>query len=275
LQQFLAQARQQVRRLRQELEADPAATSKRRQAARRRAVDERQERVRQALGEMEQIEAQYAARNAHGYKRKKPPTEGGGAPPQDKRQPRASTTDPEARVMKGADGGFRPSYNVQFATDTRSGMIVGADVVNRGSDWEELPPMLDQLRRRYGQVPAQALVDGGFARFDSVVAAESRGSEVYAPLPSPKNAKLDPHRPHPKDPPAIAQWRLRMATEEAKQIYRQRAASAEWVNAQARNRGLRQFLVRGIAKARAVVLWYALAHNLMQLGHLEVQAQPG
>ncbi len=176
--------------------------------------------------------------------------------------------------MKGADGGFRPSYNVQFSTDTDSGIIVGMDVLNRGSDWEELPPMLDQLHRRYGRCPKQSLVDGGFARFDSVIAAESRGCEVYAPVPSPRNAKLDPHQPRPKEPPAITQWRLRMATEEAKRIYRQRAASAEWVNAQARNRGLRQFLVRGMAKARAVVLWYALAHNLMQLQYRTAQAQP-
>ena len=274
LKQFLEQAKQQVQRLRHELEEDPAASENRHRAARRRVARERQERVTQALAEMQKIEAQYAARNAHGYKRKKPPADDGGAPPQDKRQPRASTTDPEARVMKGADGGFRPSFNVQFATDTGSQLIVGVDVVNRGSDWEELPPMLDQLRRRYGRVPAQALVDGGFARFESVVAATNRGSEVYAPLPNPKNAKLGPHQPRPKDAPAIAQWRLRMATEQAKQIYRQRAASAEWVNAQARNRGLRQFVVRGIAKARAVVLWYALAHNLMQLPHLTAQAQP-
>ena len=108
--------------------------------------------------------------------------------------------------MKGPDGGFRPSYNVQFATDTGSQLIVGVDVVNRGSDWEELPPMLDQLHRRYGRVPAQALVDGGFARFDSVVAAASRGSEVYAPLPHPRKAKLGPHPPRPKDAPASAEW---------------------------------------------------------------------
>ena len=65
-----------------------------------------------------------------------------------------------------------------------------------------------------------------------------------------------------------------MAGEEASTIYRQRAASAEWVNAQARNRGLRQFLVRGMATARAVVLWVALAHNLMQSPYLTAQAQP-
>jgi transposase len=274
LNKFLEIADEQVQRLRRELEEDPAASENRQQAAKRRVALERQKRVTQALDEMEQIEARYAARNAHGNKRKKPPPDATGPPPQDKREPRVSTTDPQARTMKGADGGFRPSYNVQFATDTASGIIVGVDVINRGNDWEELPVMLDQLHRRYGRCPAQSLVDGGFAKFDAVVAAESRGTQVFAPIPRPKNAKLDPHQPRSKEPQAITQWRLRMATNEAKQIYRERAASAEWVNAQARNRGLRQFLVRGMAKARAVVLWYALAHNLMQLQHLTVQAEP-
>ena len=274
LNQFLEMADEQVRRLRAELEEDPAASENRQQAARRRAARGRQERVTRALAEMERIEAQYAARDARGNKRKKPPPDGTGSPPQDEREPRVSTTDPQARKMKGPDGGTRPSYNVQFSTDTASGIIVGMEVVNRGSDWDELPPMLDQIRRRYGRCPAQSLVDGGFAKFDSMIAAESRGSEVYAPVPNPKNAKLDPHQPRPRDPPAIAQWRLRMAGDEAKRIYRQRAASAEWVNALARNRGLRQIPVRGMVKARAIVLWYALAHNLMQLTYLTARAQP-
>jgi len=278
LKQFLSEAGEQVQRLRAELEADPGACERRERAARQRAAAEREARVNQALAELDRIEAQYAARDAHGNKKNKtrqPPSGDDGAPPKaDEREPRASTTDPEARRMKGPDGGFRPSYNVQFATDTASGLIVGLDVVNRGSDWEELPPMLDQLRQRYGRVPEQALVDGGFARFDSVVAAESKGSQVYAPVPCPKNAKLGPHEPRRSDPPEIARWRVRMASEEAKQIYRQRAASAEWVNAQARNRGLRQFLVRGITKAKAVVLWYALAHNLVQTARLNLLPQP-
>ena len=62
---------------------------------------------------------------------------------------RASTTDPEARTMKFADGGYRPGYNVQFATDTESGVIVGVEVTNAGNDSEQLPPMLDQLNDRY------------------------------------------------------------------------------------------------------------------------------
>ena len=171
LNQFLEMADEQVRRLRAELEEDPAASENRQQAARRRAARERQERVTRALAEIERIEAQYAARDARGNKRKKPPPDGTGSPPQDKREPRVSTTDPQARKMKGPDGGTRPSYNVQFSTDTASEIIVGTEVVNLGSDWEELPPMLDQLHRRYGRCPAQSLVDGGFAKFDSVIAA--------------------------------------------------------------------------------------------------------
>ena len=273
LKEFLEVADEQVQRLRRELDENPAASENRQQAAKRRAASERQERVTQALAEMEQIESQYAARAANGNKKpKKPQPDDSGSPPQDKREPRVSTTDPQARNMKGADGGFRPSYNVQFATDTASGIIVGLDVINRGTDWEELPPMLDQLQQRYGVCPEQSLVDGGFAKFDAVVAAEERGTQVFAPVPD--KGKLDPHQTRPKDPPIITQWRLRMATEEAKQIYRERAASAEWVNAQARNRGLRQFGVRGMIKAKAVVLWYALAHNLMRLPHLTAQAQP-
>ena len=278
LKEFLKLAEEQVSLLRTEIQSDPAAASKRQQAARERAVRERKERITNALAEMKQIESQYAAKNEHGNKRKKPPADSppgdAGSPPQDKREARASSTDPQARRMKGADGGFRPSYNVQFATDTASGVIVGLDVINRGADWDELPPMLTQLHQRYGRYPGQALVDGGFSRFDSVIAAENLGSEVYAPVPSPSNAKLEPHQPRPMEPPELTRWRLRMATQEAKDIYRQRAGCAEWVNALARNRGLKQFVVRGLVKTRAIVCWYALAHNVMRLAHLTPQVQP-
>lgn len=66
-------------------------------------------------------------------------------------------------VMQFSDGGYRPGYNVQFSTDTASGAIWGGDVVNAGTDALQLPPMLEQLKRRYGRVPQEALVDGGFA----------------------------------------------------------------------------------------------------------------
>ena len=260
--EFLALAEEQVLRLRQELEEDPGATNRRQQAARERAARERQERVSQALQEMEQIQAQRQAKDEKGNKRKTP--RAGPDKPDRRKEPRASTTDPQARVMKGPDGGFRPSYNAQFSTDTASQIIVGVDVTNDGTDWDQLPPMTTQLHERYGRHPAETLADGGYTRFEAIERTSALGTTVFAPIPEPKNSKHDPHLPRPKDSPAIAAWRIRMDTQSAKAIYKQRAATAECVNAQARNRGLRQFLVRGKEKVRAVLLWYALAHNLMR-----------
>ena len=41
-------------------------------------------------------------------------------------------------------------------------------------------------------------------------------------------------------------------------------SKAECANAWARRMGLTRLLVRGKAKARAVLLWFALAHNMLR-----------
>jgi hypothetical protein len=66
---------------------------------------------------------------------------------------RVSTTDPEARVMKMPDGGFRPAYNVQLATDVSSGIVMGVSVINDGTDQGEALPMVEQVVRRTGRQP--------------------------------------------------------------------------------------------------------------------------
>ena len=81
-------------------------------------------------------------------------------------------------------------------------------------------------------------------------------------MPKPKKEGVDRHAPHAGDSPEVAEWRQRMGTEEAKEIYKQRAATAECVNAQARNRGLIRLLVRGLQKVKAVALWLATVHNM-------------
>jgi len=91
-----------------------------------------------------------------------------------------------------------------------------------------------------------------------------RGGRIYAPIPTPRDADRDPHRPLKGDAPAVARWRRRMGEASAKQKYKQRAATAECVNAQSRNRGLYRLLVRGRQKARSVALLFALAHNAMR-----------
>jgi transposase len=244
LRELEREARAQVETLRRELDDDPAATSRREAQARLRAAKDRQARVKRALAEMAEVEAKKA--------------------PEEKSEARVSMTDPEARVMRMADGGYRPAYNAQFATDTAAQVIVGVEVTNEGSDQGQLEPMLDQLDERYETTPADALVDGGFIKLEVIERVTARGCRVYGPVPTPRDPDRNPHRPLPKDPPAVAAWRERMGREAAKQIYKLRAATAECVNAISRNRGLRQLPVRGRRKVRTVLLWFALAHDMMR-----------
>jgi hypothetical protein len=179
--------------------------------------------------------------------------------------------------MKMPDGGFRPAYNVQFATTTDSGVIVGVDVTNAGTDSEQMLPMLDQIEERFDKRPDEMLVDGGFTVLEAIDSAAKEGTTVYAPIKDEqkkREAGQDPCVRQPKDTDATAEWRTRLGTAEAKTIYKQRASTAEWVNAQARNRGLYGVRVRGQAKVLVVVLWYALAHNFGQMHKLR-SAIPG
>jgi transposase len=247
LEECLQEAEEQVESLRAEMDADPAASHRRQQKARQRAAEERCERVRQALAHLPEIEAKKKAA--------------------EKAKARSSTTDSEARVMKMADGGFRPAYNVQLATDAATQVITGVDVTNQGSDQGQLAPMVAQHEQRYGTAPGAVLADGGFVTIDDIEAVSATEVEttVYAPVPAPKDETRDPHTPLPTDSAAVAEWRQRMGTEKSKAIYKERAATAECVNAQMRNRGLYQFRVRGLVKVKAVVLWYVLAHNLLRI----------
>jgi transposase len=261
---------EQVGRLRRELEADPGALSRRQAAARRRAADERERRVEQALAAAEALgQARQARATRDGAGRhggdgggKDGGKDGGGG------EPRASTTDAEARVMKMADGGFRPAYNGQFVADTTSGLIAAVAVDNTGSDQGKLKPMSERLRRDYGRAPAEHLADGGFVQLDDIRDLAKAGVAVYAPVPKPRDPARQCHAARPGDPPEVAAWRQRMGEPAAQQIYKERAATAEWVNAQARNHGLTRFLVRGLDKVKAVLLWHALAHNMMCLWRL-------
>src|SRR6478609_5679601 len=246
LEQCHDEAATQIEALRTELESDQAAASARQKAARLRAAEEREERLRRALEQLPQVEA--------------------GKKKSERDKARVSTTDPDARVMKMADGGFRPAYNVQIASSTQGQVIVGLSVTNSGGDQGQLAPMADQIEQRHGQRPAEMLADGGFVKKEDIdrLQPPRGGTKVFAPVMPSKDPGRAAHTPREDDSSAVAEWRTRMATAEAKEIYKQRASTAECVNAQARNRGLRQFVVRGLEKIRAVMLWFALAHNLIR-----------
>jgi transposase len=278
----LSLATQLVRKLKQSNAADPGAASRRAQAARERAARERQQRIEAALARLPEVEE---AKRRNGGKRE---------------DARASTTDAQATVMKMADGGFRPAYNLQYATECASQAIVGVDVVTIGSDMAQLAPMVGQVEQRMGRTPDEWLVDGGFPAHDQIDAVADN-TELYAPVPKPRPPKDkgsdsghndhtdggtghgDPgpgngeaaqpaghnagseYEPRASDSPAVAQWRRRMATPQAQQIYKDRAATAECVNAQLRNRGLQRMPVRGLLKVKSIALLHALAHNLTRI----------
>lgn len=251
LKQCLDDARAQVNRLRKELTDDTAASTNRERAARERAARERQDKVQAALAEMQKAE------EARARELRRSPSR-----VSKRGEVRVSTSDPECRVMKMADGGYRPAYNVQLATDASGDCIVGVMVTNHGNDQPHVEPMLDDIERRTGEIPREYLVDGGFASLKNIEVMSIRGARPYAPVP---NRMENPHKPLPSDPPAVGRWRKRMGRESAKRIYAQRAAVAERVNADLRvHRGLDRFTVRGLAKVNAVVRIAALTFNILR-----------
>ena len=245
LEECLEQAREQVERLKRQDEGDPGAASRRQQAARERAARERQERIERALKRLPEM-AEIKAKQG-----------------KSREQARVSTADAQATVMKMADGGYRPAYNGQFASDTETQVVVGVEAVCVGTDMAQLTPMVEQVETRYGQSPQEWLVDGGYPAHEQIDQATEH-TTVYAPVPKAKDPDTDPHAPKEGDSEAVGAWRERMGTEAAKEIYKERAATAECVNAQARERGLTRLRVRGTAKVRCVLLLHALAHNLMR-----------
>ena len=249
-----------VAALRAELAADPAAASKRQQAARERAAGERLARVERALADAAEL-ARRRGLPPEGPPDEPPSASDGPAPPPDAKEPRVSTTDAEAKVMKMADGGFRPAFDVQFVSDTSSGTVALVAVGNDGSDQGKMVPASDRLEAIYGERPARHLVDGGYTRLEDIEKLEGKGCQVFAPAPRARVGQPDRWVPRATDPKGVAAWRARMGTEEARATYRHRAATAELANAQAKNRGLGQLTVRGTIKAKTVALWFALVHN--------------
>jgi transposase len=275
LEKLLQEAQAEVQRQQQQPDAQPAEQptaeqgelSPQQRGAQRRHAAERVQRIRRALQRMPEMEAKKAKANKKKARKK------GVEKIERKEAARVSTTDAEATVMKMPDGGFRPAYNVQLSTACQGQVIVGVDVVTEGSDQGQLPPMLEQIEERFGERPHEALIDGGFAGHDDIeeVQKGATGCKVYAPVPEPKKEGVDRHEPKATDSAEVAEWRVRMGTAEAKEIYKQRAATAECVNAQARNRGLIQLVVRGLQKVKAIALWFATAHNVARSFALQPQ----
>jgi transposase len=277
LAELRAQAEAQVRTLKRELTEDAGASARRKQAAIERATREREQRLAAALATMDELQRKPlpetkkpkpSKRRGRGGDDEPGSPTGTAAKPEP--EPRVSTTDPEARVMKMADGGFRPAFNAQLAVDAQTQLIAAVAITHNGSDMGQMSPMHSNILQRYGVTPEHWLADGGFTKLQAIDELTVRGTQPVLPPPRSRNPDIDRLAPKDTDSPAQAQWREFMRSDFAKALYIQRGATVECANAQLRRRGLHRFNVCGIAKARAVLLWHALAHNLMRMRSLNI-----
>lgn len=255
-------ARRHVESLREQLE-DPsvaAALSARQRAAQERAAREREERLDAALARLPELEKRQRKLARKVSKKDRP---------EKLRELRVSTTDADVRVMKMADGGFRPAVNVQVACDPASRSIVGVDVSSQGVDTGLSEPMRQQVEQRTGEKVREHLLDGGYLSFDEIERAQEEDVALVVPAKPPRNPerRATAYEPRPGDSEAVRAWRERMGTEEGQALYRLRGQTSETVNADLKTyRGLGPLTVRGLDKIKCVVLWSALAYNLLHFG---------
>jgi transposase len=278
LSELHGQAKAQVQALKRELSEDAGASARRKQAAIERAAREREQRLAAALATMDKLQRKPVPppKQPKPSKRRGRSGDDDSGPGNSQRkpqsEPRVSSTDPEARVMKMADGGFRPAFNAQLAVDADTQLIASVSITNSGSDMGQMSPMHQDIERRYATTPDHWLADGGFTKLAAIDELTERGTQPVLPAPRSRNPDIDCLAPKDSDSPAQAHWRAFMGSEFAKDLYICRGASVECANAQLRRRGLHRFNVCGMVKGRAVLLWHALAHNIMRMRSLGIAA---
>lgn len=256
-----AAALARVERLRAEVLADPAAGERRRRSARARAAAELEERIAAARARLAALRAEKEQR-AKTHKSQEAA----------KDEPKVSSSDPEARLMKMADGSFRLAYNLIVSAAPGPGIILGVMASCRRNEAGLATPMLEEIERRYGRRPTRLLVDTRLATIEEIeaFAGHAAGTLVYSPPPADqedvKPATLKKRaKQRAKEPAAVQEWRARMDSLAGKIVYGRRKL-IEHVNAHLKNPGWRRLVLRGPDKVRCEALLHALAHNIRR-GH--------
>ena len=260
---------ERLSRLKAEIDSDPEASTRRRRAAQARAAREVKERAERARATLDQVRAEKEQR-AKRHRREEAAK---------KEEPKASLSDPEARVMRFADGAVRPAYNAQIAAAPRQGIIVSVEMTNRRNDSGLATPMVDDVVRRYGKAPKRLLVDTHYATNADIAALAEHAAgpvSVFAP-PSSERDDVKPEtlarraKKRTQEPDSVRAWRLRMETATGQEVYGLRKL-IERLNANVKNHGFGFLYVRGLLKTKAVALWHALANNLMAAHRLRARA---
>lgn len=251
-------AKEFVKQLIEEQDAHPNEIINRKKATELRMAKQKEARINEALKHLERLKEEKLTN-----KRKIPKDQVEGKI----KEIRASTTDPEARKMKMANSGFSPAYNAQLATDTKTQVIVGVSVTNACVDIGQMSIMHEQVQKRFHKWGIKIngwLVDGGYNSGNEIETMHEANPDCTIYMPPVNSQLAESYLPKEKDSKVVNDWRINMGTIEAKAIYKDRASTAECVNANARNRGLQQFSVRGLGKVTATMLLFALTHNIVR-----------
>ena len=193
------------------------------------------------------------------------------AKPEDKDQ--YNFTDPESRIMKGADG-FVQGYNAQAAVEPEMLLIVGQSVTEASNDKKQLEPMVEAIEEQSGQRPEAVLADNGYCSEENLAYLESAmqpESKVEGFIATGKQ-KHGEHRlpctpgPLPKDATRVDRMKRKLQTKVGKAIYAARKCIVEPVFGQIKQaRGFRQFLLRGKEKVKGEWALVCLTHNILRL----------
>jgi transposase len=193
------------------------------------------------------------------------------AKPADKDQ--YNFTDPESRIMKGADG-FVQGYNAQVAAEPELGLIVGQLVTQAANDKEQLQPMVEAIEQQSGQRPEAVLADSGYCSEENLKyleSAEEPEKKIEGFIATGKQ-KHGEHRqpckrgPLPKGATRVDRMKRKLQTKAGKAVYAARKGVVEPVFGQIKQaRGFRQFVLRGIQKVKGEWALVCLTHNILRL----------
>jgi transposase len=246
-----------------ELEADSAAGERRLSTRRLSAAEDRARRVAAALAK--NLTTAPKGDEKDQTQGDEPPA--GGKSGKSPKEERISTTDPDAPLMRLADGAVRPAYNVQVAS--ACGFVVAIDPVQRRNDRGLAPAIVAQVKQRCGKLPDRLLADtGAMTAADIGTLAQTHPSvQVFSPPPARKDAskpesKARYERNRAAELQCLKEWRARMDSEEGQAVYKRRS-NTEHVHARLKNRGFGRMVLRGLAKVRTACLLHAVTHNLM------------
>ncbi|MFO1209004.1 MAG: IS1182 family transposase [Amaricoccus sp.] len=186
-----------------------------------------------------------------------------GGPP-DKAQ--RNFTDPDSRIQPTRDG-FIAGYNGQIAVDSGHQIIVAQRLQTNPADYAALVPLVDQARANLGRKPREVSGDAGFATEANLEALAARRIRPYlAPGRARHGQDHAAGDRRFRNSPRMSAMAATLKRAGRRSRYRLRKQVVEPVFGQIKQaRGFRQFLLRGLDKARGEWALICTAHNLLKL----------